>query len=87
MYGVPTCLLAYTPSLHKCCYSICSVVDGGWSSWRLGPCSKTCGGGTQTLTRSCSNPTPSCGGKECKGPSSNSKTCSDFCCPGKIIIK
>ena len=23
------------------------VVNGNWSEWRLGPCSKTCGGGIQ----------------------------------------
>ena len=42
------------------------------------------GGGTQKYTRVCDDPKPSCGGKECKGPSSNSKSCNGFCCPGKI---
>ena len=61
-----------------------SAVDGGWSSWSLGPCSKTCGGGTQISTRVCDNPKPSCGGKECEGPNTDSIKCNDFCCPGKI---
>ena len=63
------------------------IVDGGWSSWRLGPCSKTCGGGTQNYTRVCDNPKPSCGGKKCDGPSVHihQDKCNDICCPGKII--
>ena len=63
-----------------------SVVDGGWSTWRLGPCSKTCGGGTQNYTRVCDNPKPLCGGKECKGPSRNSTKCNEFCCTGKALM-
>ena len=43
--------------------------DGAWSDW--GPCSATCGGGTQSHT--CTNPAPSRGGAGCTGPSS--QTC------------
>ena len=68
--------------------SDCSIVDGGWSSWKLGPCSKTCGGGIQNYTRVCNNPKPSCGGKKCEGVSSYTanKTCNDLCCPGNVTI-
>ena len=61
------------------------VVDGGWSSWRLGPCSKTCGGGIQNYTRVCDDPKPSCGGEECDGPSSYTfhERCNDFSCSGE----
>ena len=41
-------------------------MDGGvgtWSSWT--PCSKLCGGGSQSRERSCDNPTPKNGGKDC----------------------
>ena len=62
------------------------VVDGGWSEWRLGPCSKTCGGGIQNYTRVCDNPEPSCGGEKCAGPSIYTiQTCNDNNCPGKTI--
>lgn len=37
-------------------------VDGGWSDWGA------CANGKQT--RTCTNPTPSGGGKECEGPES-----------------
>ena len=65
----------------------CTVVDGGWSEWILGPCSKTCGGGIQNYTRVCNNPEPSCGGNECDGPSVYvvKEKCNDMCCPGEII--
>ena len=62
------------------------VVDGGWSSWVTGPCTKTCDGGTQVLTRRCNNPTPSCGGYNCSGSSVDQNVCNVNCCPGKIII-
>ena len=64
---------------------IYSVVDGGWSPLVCGPCSKTCGGGTQNCTRSCSSPTPFCGGNDCSGLSDTQNTCSTQCCPGKLI--
>ena len=66
-----------------CCYNSFTV-NGEWSSWIIGPCSKTCGGGTQTSTRVCDDPEPSCGGKKCEGSSTNSIKCKNSCCPGKI---
>lgn len=52
-------------------------VNGGWTAW--GPCSSSCGAGTQT--RSCTNPSPSGGGSACVGPSSQSCTGSCTDCP------
>ena len=63
------------------------VVNGGWSVWRLGPCSKTCGGGVQYYTRVCDNPKPSCGGEWCKDINISSPIdCNMDCCPGKMYI-
>ena len=65
-----------------------SVVDGGWSTWRLGQCSKTCGGGTYNYSRVCDDPKPSCGGKICEGPRTMrvyEEKCNDICCPSKIM--
>jgi len=57
-------------------------VDGGWSTWSYGGCSKTCGGGTQRGTRSCNNPPPSNGGKNCVGSGVTNTQCNTKPCPG-----
>ncbi|XP_046554970.1 SCO-spondin-like [Haliotis rubra] len=68
-------------------------VDGGWSAWvedDRQACTKTCGGGSQTVeyTRTCTNPTPRHGGAQCSGQSTKQETTdcnTDECpleCPG-----
>ena len=78
-HSYSTLNLKYSYVAMSCCVYI---VDGGWSSWTYGPCSKTCGGGTQTLTRKCDNPAHDCGGMECSGLAITQNTCNDHCCPG-----
>lgn len=57
-------------------------VTGGWSAWSAwSTCSATCGGGTQSQTRTCTNPTPACAGATCSGVSSQSQGCNTGCCP------
>jgi hypothetical protein len=53
----------------------CLIVDGGWTSWSK--CSASCGGGTQH--RTCTNPQPAYGGKQCKGASE--RECNMDPCP------
>ena len=56
-----------------------SQVDGDWSLF--GPCSKACGGGSQS--RNCSNPAPANGGKDCVGENfnlCNTQTCASTAC-------
>ena len=53
---------------------------GEWSE-----CSAECEGGTQTRTRTCTNPAPAHGGADCVGESSESRNCNTHLCPSKII--
>ena len=66
-------------------YLICPlfIVDGGWSAWSgLSRCTRACGGGRQYQSRTCSNPFPGHGGRDCVGVRSLSFTCNTQCCPG-----
>ena len=62
------------------------IVNGGYSSWSWwSVCSQTCGPGTESRSRSCSNPKPLYGGKQCDklGPNSQKRNCKLQNCPGK----
>ena len=60
-----------------------SSVDGGWSDWgSYGSCTVTCGNGTSTRSRTCTNPAPSAGGRTCQGTNTDSQTCTLYTCPG-----
>ncbi|KAK6195018.1 hypothetical protein SNE40_000537 [Patella caerulea] len=67
------------------CYRSCT--HGGYSNWytTYGSCSKTCGGGIQSVTkkRYCTNPRPSGGGRSCSGSSYSYTTqrCNTQSCP------
>ena len=63
------------------------IVNGGWSDWSsFGDCSKTCGGGEKTRYRTCTNPAPANGGKDCMGSSSDSMSCNEQGCPGQYTV-
>uniref|UniRef100_A0A8D2KTM3 Hemicentin 1 n=1 Tax=Varanus komodoensis TaxID=61221 RepID=A0A8D2KTM3_VARKO len=66
--------------------SICNMrpcpVNGAWGSWLpWGPCSATCGKGTHSRSRLCSNPPPSFDGSSCEGPEAQVQVCGDRDCP------
>ncbi|XP_046331615.2 SCO-spondin-like [Haliotis rufescens] len=69
------------------CNSDGCPVNGSWSVWTVltGDCSASCGGGSQTITRTrtCTNPAPSNGGEDCVGPATKvtNKTCNIGGCP------
>ncbi|XP_042661906.1 hemicentin-1 isoform X1 [Tyto alba] len=57
-------------------------VDGEWSSWLpWGPCSETCGKGTQVRLRLCNNPPPSHAGSYCEGSDAQMQVCNKRRCP------
>jgi len=59
-----------------------SAVNGNWASWgSWSGCSKTCGAGTKTRNRTCTNPAPAHGGQQCDESMSESKTCNTKPCP------
>jgi len=69
-----------------------AAVDGNWGEWEQSTeCSKSCGGGTQERTRSCSDPSPEYGGSNCTSSDeitavgdeqveTDIATCNDFPC-------
>ena len=62
-----------------------STVDGYWYDWgEWGPCSVTCGGGTQERTRNCE--TPQHGGNDCEGENNESQICGEINCPGMLHL-
>jgi Type IV secretion system pilin/Thrombospondin type 1 domain len=61
-------------------------VNGGWSAWTWSPCSVTACGqtGTQTGTRTCTNPAPASGGYDCSGNSTATQSCNTGVCAPAI---
>ena len=56
-------------------------VDGAWSDFGAwSECSAGCGGGTQTRTKTCSNPAPAFGGADCVGDAEESRECNTNAC-------
>lgn len=50
-------------------------------------CSVTCGNGTEEYSRSCDNPAPAHGGKQCSGPSVKVSPCSPSLCGRYFLFK
>lgn len=64
--------------IEACNTHDCPVVpiNGGWTNWsNWSNCSKECGGGSQTRTRSCTNPPPQNGGASCVGDATETQSC------------
>ncbi|CAH3143374.1 unnamed protein product [Porites evermanni] len=61
-------------------------IDGGWSAWSntYSTCTRTCGGGVQHKTRTCTNPPTSNGGEPCVGQNIGRwRICNPMPCPAK----
>ena len=61
-----------------------TAVNGNYTEWKLYECSVTCGGGVGTFKRTCTNPPPSNGGKNCSelglGPANKTASCNEQEC-------
>ncbi|XP_034329440.2 SCO-spondin isoform X1 [Magallana gigas] len=79
-YGGANCPWSSTSS--QSCNTHNCPIDGQWTSWgSWGSCSVSCGGGSQSRSRSCTNPAPQYGGSACPGFSSTSQACNTHNCP------
>ncbi|KAK3774549.1 hypothetical protein RRG08_049485, partial [Elysia crispata] len=65
------------------CMVVKCPVDGGWSRWSVwADCSVTCGRGYREQVRTCDNPAPQHGGRDCEGEARVHKKCyTDRPCP------
>lgn len=93
------CIFCTQQAGSKICFSystegcllitIMIAVDGNYSEWsEFQACSVTCGKGIQSRSRSCINPPPQHGGKNCSafGPLVETKECNLRECPSMNII-
>jgi hypothetical protein len=65
------------------------TVNGGYSSWTLSSkCNVTCGKGEEIWRRSCNNPTPKNGGRNCTlfGKDVAYRICGGQPCPGRFFM-
>ena len=78
-------LETFTSHLSLC--SATGVVHGGWSPWQpWGSCTRSCGSGSQTRIRTCTNPPPRNGGNNCLGANLQCRSCNSNSCPGESTL-
>ncbi|OWF44660.1 Hemicentin-1 [Mizuhopecten yessoensis] len=79
-YGGASCAGNDT-AIMDCNMQVC-IIDGAWAAWnQWGTCTVTCGNGTRSRSRSCSDPLPLNGGLQCPGSSGDFSECNTQACP------
>ncbi|KAL5268608.1 hypothetical protein ACHWQZ_G002453 [Mnemiopsis leidyi] len=72
--------------VHISC-ELATLRDGGWTDFGdWSECSEACDTGTQTRTRTCTNPAPRYGGADCEGAASQTRRCNPYPCDGFVIV-
>ena len=67
--------------LIRSCFLAPCPIDGQWTAWSSWlPCSATCGRGTRSRSRMCTDPPPLFFGKDCIGTSGDMEFCQDQPC-------
>ena len=83
MMSVPKMFICY----FKQTETLFILVNGQWSAWlSWGACSRTCGGGAQRRSRTCTNPPPRNGGAACSGGRFQTRQCNSNGCPGTFLM-
>ncbi|XP_068688561.1 uncharacterized protein [Montipora foliosa] len=83
-HGGKDCSILGASKEIKSCNEFPCPIHASFSSWSIfSVCSKSCGNGTKTRTRNCSNPSPQHGGRNCSslGPSEERNSCNVLPCP------
>ncbi|KAJ1074876.1 hypothetical protein K5549_020565, partial [Capra hircus] len=66
------------------CHQKPCPVDGNWSEWSpWEECTRSCGRGNRTRTRTCNNPSAQHGGRPCEGTAVETIMCNIRPCPGE----
>ena len=79
--------LRYLSDTLRLILEIGDPVNGSWTDWgEWTACSPTCGNGTETRSRSCTNPAPRYGGEDCEGDAVETRECENPECPGICIV-
>lgn len=72
------CKVSDSVMFHLC------IVDGSWSEWSpWEECTRSCGRGNRTRTRTCNNPSAQYGGRPCEGNAIEIIMCNIRPCPGE----
>ncbi|XP_069465362.1 hemicentin-2 isoform X1 [Ambystoma mexicanum] len=80
--GYYLCTASSTAGTDRRSMELRVFVNGGFSDWlEWGPCSQTCGQGSQQRIRLCDNPLPANGGQACSGRHTDSRSCQLAPCP------
>ena len=64
-------------------------MNGGYGPWSdFTQCTKTCGAGTQRRNRTCDQPIPRHGGRNCSdlGNETEVRSCNEIACSGKTYM-